>query len=248
MRYFLFAICCSAALIPEPAHTQTLGQVASYPQRPAPPTDTSIPVAEKPAAAKMDVAAPKPAVQQKIVRRPGKGQTGPVTMPSPDVLVMMVRSALAGINHANFTENYSVLHGMTTPALQARVTAAQFGRAFANLRKQNLDLSPALVLSPQFTVTPSVTSQGVLRLAGFFPSRPLQINFAIDYLPIDGFWLIDSLSVSALQAGAPAPMAGSPAPLAESQTAGMLAKPGMWDADLNTLLFAPNLNFAANSH
>ena len=65
---------------------------------------------------------------------------------------MMVRGALAGVNQANFTENYSVLHAMTAPALQARVSAAQFGKAFASLRKQNLDLSPVLVLAPQFTV------------------------------------------------------------------------------------------------
>ena len=169
-------------------------------------------------------------------------------MPPPDVLLMMVRGVLAGVNQANFTDNYSVLHAMTTPDLQARVTVTQFGRAFSDLRKQNLDLSPAFVLSPQFTVTPSVTPQGILRLAGNFPSRPLQINFTIDYRPVDGFWLIDALSVSALQEGAAKLSADTPIsvlPVGNQRTEA-LATPGMWDADLNTLLFRPNLNVAAN--
>jgi hypothetical protein len=209
-------------------------------------------------------------VQQKIVRRPGKGSgkgpTGPITTPSADVLVMMVRATLAGVNQANFTENYSVLHGMTTPGLQTRVTPAQFGKAFGSLRKQNLDLSPALVLQPQFSAPPSVSPQGVLRVAGFFPSRPLQINFAIDYLPIDGFWLIDGLSVSAMQvpadasapasvsapAPAPAPVASlaapaKPAAATAPQRTMTFARFGFWEPRFTkTTQFGPGLRFASS--
>jgi hypothetical protein len=160
---------------------------------------------------------------------------------------------LATVNQANFTENYSVLHDMTTPALQARVSAAQFGRAFADLRKQNLDLSPALVLSPQFTAPPSLTPQGVLKLTGSFPSRPLQIDFAIDFRPVDGFWLIDTLSVSAVPAGASAPVAhlvAPPAPTASAQPiqqATTPARPAFWNARFSRAThFGPGYRFAAN--
>ncbi len=219
MRHLPLAFYCAAALAlaSGAAEAQDLSVPVAYPQRPPPPIEPSVVI--KPAAAKPEAEPPKPAarerrerpVRHEMARRRwhSKGPTGPVTMPPPDALVMMVRGTLAGVNQANFTENYAVLYDMTTPALQARATAAQFGKAFAGLRKQNLDLSPVLVLPPRFTVAPSLTPQGVLRLAGFFPSRPLQINFAIDYRPIDGYWLIDALSVSALEAGAPAPMANA---------------------------------------
>jgi hypothetical protein len=223
MRRFPAAFYCVAAwaLACGPAGAQDVNFLrVAYPERPPAPTEPSVvikpaatPAATMPAAAPMPVVPPKPLARAPVVphevvkhvklRRPGRGPTGPVTVPAADVLVMMVRGTLASVNHANFTENYSVLHEMTTPALQARVTAAQFGRAFADLRKQNLDLSPALVLNPQFTPTPSVTPQGALRLAGYFPSKPLQINFAIDYRPVDGFWLVDGLSVSTLRTDAP---------------------------------------------
>ncbi len=219
MRRFPAALYCVAALVLAcgPAGAQDVNFVrVAYPERPPAPTEPSVvikPAATPPAAAPIPAVPPKPAVRAPVVphevvrhvklRRPGRGPSGPVAVPTGDVLVMMVRGTLASVNHANFTGNYSVLHEMTTPALQARVTAAQFGRAFSDLRNQNLDLSPALVLNPQFTSTPSVTPQGALRLAGYFPSKPLQINFAIDYRPVDGFWLVDSLSVSTLRTDAP---------------------------------------------
>lgn len=213
MRHLPRAFYCAAALAlaSGAAGAQDLSQPVAYPQRPLPPIEPSVvikPAAPTPPAEPPKPVAPAPVVPREVlgpvkVHRPGRGPTGPVTVPAADVLVMMVRGTLASVNQANFTENYSVLHEMTTPALQARVTAAQFGRAFADLRKRNLDLSPVLVLNPQFTAAPAVTPQGALRLAGYFPSKPLQINFAIDYRPVDGFWLVDSLSVSTSRADAP---------------------------------------------
>lgn len=168
-----------------------------------PPTELSIALPASQVATLPTVQPPKPVVRNIIVRRPRSIQSGPVNMPAADVLVMMVRAALTAVNQANFTENYSVLRGMTTPALQTRLSAEQLGRAFVDLRKQNLDLSPALVLAPEFTEMPRLTSAGALMLKGIFPSRPLRINFAIEYLPIDGFWMIDQFSVSASRADAP---------------------------------------------
>lgn len=168
-----------------------------------PPTEPSIALPAQPQVAALPAAQPKPVVRNIIVRRPRSIQSGPVNMPASDVLVMMVRAALTAVNQANFTENYSVLRGMTTPMLQTRLSAEQLGRAFVDLRKQNLDLSPALVLAPEFTEMPKLSSAGALTVKGIFPSKPLRINFAIEYLPIDGFWMIDQLSVSASRADAP---------------------------------------------
>lgn len=177
-----------------------------------PPTDLSIALPAAPVVTVPKIE--KPVVRNIIVRRPHGIQSGPVNMPAPDVLTMMVRAALTALNQANFTENYSVLRGMTTPALQTRLSAEQLGKAFADLRKQNLDLSPALVLAPEFTEAPKLTSAGALMLKGIFPSRPLRINFTIDYLPIDGYWMIDQLSVSASRADEPM-VSAAPAPVAE---------------------------------
>jgi len=222
MRHFPLALYCAAvlALVTVAARAQSPPQGASYlapmayAERPPPPTEPSVVIAAKPAAttpvaAPTKPAAPKRAVRHEMAKRRwrAKGPIGPVTIPPPDTLVMMVRGTLAGLNQANFTGNYSVLHELATPTLQARVSATQFGNAFARLREQNIDLSPILVMPPHFVETPKLTPRGEMRVAGIFPSRPLQIHFAIDYRAVDGYWLIDALSVSALPA-APAATAG----------------------------------------
>ena len=225
MKRFIPAICCFAvtALVPAAANAQTWSYISPrFETRAPPPTEPSVPIAVHAAPAQPVVAPPKPVVRQRVVarqeepvvvKRPAMKATGPVKMPSPEMIVMMVRSVLTSVNQANFTGNYSVLRGMTSPALQTSASAAKLGTAFADLRKQNVDLSPALVLQPQFTATPALTPQGGLRLTGFVPTRPLQIKFDIGYVPIDGYWMIDAISVSTLQ-GSPAPqqVASNPAP------------------------------------
>ncbi|HZL32060.1 MAG TPA: SPOR domain-containing protein [Pseudolabrys sp.] len=207
MRHVILAIRCAATLAviatAFPAHAQW---VPRYGDRPPPPTEPSIVLPGQPQIAAPKPEAPKPAVKQIIVRRPHSVQSGPVTMPPNDVLVMMVRAALSALNQANFTENYSVLRGMMTPGLQVRASAAQLAKAFADLRSQNLDLSPSLVLMPQLTENPTLAPGGLLKVAGIFPSKPLQIKFALEYLPIDGFWMIDSMTVSAPRADTPVAM------------------------------------------
>lgn len=131
-----------------------------------------------------------------------------VSVPPPEVLLMLVRTTLVALNQANFTGNYTVLHGLGSPQLQAKNTGADLGNAFAGLRAQAIDLSPVLVLTPQLSEKAGFTGEGALRLVGFFPSKPLQIQFVMNFLPVNNHWRIDGLSVSAV----PAPQAAAPAP------------------------------------
>ncbi|MEX2032293.1 MAG: hypothetical protein WEA81_05445 [Dehalococcoidia bacterium] len=121
-----------------------------------------------------------------------------LSAPTPDVLLMLVRTALVALNQANFTGNYSVLRDLGTPQLQASHSQAQLGIAFTNLREQRLDLSRVLLLAPELTEPPSVANDGTLRLAGVFPTSPVQISFAMAFRPVAGVWRIEGLSVRTL--------------------------------------------------
>ena len=210
MRQLICAVCCAvgAVLVPTFSPAQNLPYDV-YDGRPEPPMETSIPVAAKPASAEQQPAAPIRAVQHKIpvvqrtkiIHHIAKVAPGPVAVPSPEVLVMLLRSTLVAVNQANFTENYSVLLGMMTPARTDPSERKPVGQGVCRPASANLDLSPALVLTPRLVTAPSLTPEHVLRLNGFFPSGPLQIDFAIDYRAVDGYWLIDGLSVK-LQATA----------------------------------------------
>jgi hypothetical protein len=140
-------------------------------------------------------------------------------VPPPEALLMLIRNALSALNQANFTGNYTVLHGLGTPTLQTNNSPAQLGITFTALRDQHVDLSPALVLSPELTSPPSLLADGQLRLVGFFASQPLRITFAMAFRPVAGRWRIDELAV----ATAPAPPAAAPAPQPGTPAAGSAA-------------------------
>lgn len=120
----------------------------------------------------------------------------PIQAPPPAVLLMLVRTTMAALNQANFTGDYSVLRGLTTPDLQAKSSPTDLGIAFTSLREQKLDLSPVLVLAPEFTEPTIMTEEGALRLKGFFPTRPLEVQFELVFRPVDNVWRIDGLWVT----------------------------------------------------
>ncbi len=129
-------------------------------------------------------------------------------IPTPEILLMLVRTTLVALNQANFTGNYTVLHGLGSPALQARHNPAALSDAFSALRSQNVDMSPVLVLTPQLTDGPAFNSQGALTFSGYYPTVPLRIEFSMAFVPVDGRWRIEGLAVNT----GPAPLASDPAP------------------------------------
>lgn len=186
---------------------------------------------KKPADAKKTSEQKKPADDKKSDTKPvdaTKADTQPAAAPAnavkpsgvppPEVLLMLVRTTLVALNQANYTANYAVLHGLGTPALKQRNTAEKLGEAFKALRDSKVDLSPVLVLTPQLTEPPALSPQGIMTLKGFFPTKPLQVNFAMAFQPIEGRWLIDGLAVAAVPTAAqtaaqpPAPAAAPASP------------------------------------
>jgi hypothetical protein len=127
-------------------------------------------------------------------------------IPTPAVLLMLIRTTLVALNQANFTGNYTVLHSLGTPHLQATSSPADLGIAFQNLREQRLDLSPVLVLPPELSQPPSITQDGALRLTGLFRTRPVEITFVAVFRPVAGIWRIEGLSVNSQASPPPAPL------------------------------------------
>lgn len=133
-----------------------------------------------------------------------------ITVPPPEVLLVLVRTTLIALNQANITGNYTTLRDLGAPGLQANTTAATLAIAFTKLRNQNTDLSPVAVINPQLTEPPSITPQGLLKLSGFFPTQPLQITFQLQFQPVNGRWRLFGMSVdTATAAAAPAPVAST---------------------------------------
>lgn len=108
-------------------------------------------------------------------------------------LLILIRSTLYALDLANKSGNYSILREISAPGFAAANDAARLSQIFRNLREKNADLSGVLVYEPQLTVMPQIEKNGLMRLAGFFPSATSQLKFEMLFAPVDGRWKIFGL-------------------------------------------------------
>jgi hypothetical protein len=119
---------------------------------------------------------------------------------STEQALYLIRSALLTLNDANHSGNYTVLRDLAAPDFQARNTAADLSQSFSDLRRRNFDLYGAALLSPQLTVLPALDQKGVLHLAGYFPTRPQQINFDLLFQNVANQWRLFGISIATPEA------------------------------------------------
>jgi len=129
----------------------------------------------------------------------GKSSAQPAQTIATEQAIYLVRSALLTLNDANRSGNYTVLRDLAAPDFQARNSAADLAQIFSDLRRRNFDLFGAALLSPQFTTPPAVDANGRAHLAGFFPTRPLEIKFDLTFQSVEGQWRLFSISVATPQ-------------------------------------------------
>lgn len=130
-------------------------------------------------------------------------------------VLILIRSTLLALDQANKTGNYTVLRDIGAPGFQSN-TAARLGEIFAKLRNDNLDLSGVAALDPQLNLLPQIEANGLMHMAGFFPSVPTQVNFDLAFAPVNGQWRLFGLSVSIGQMAPAAPTPPEP-PVAQKQ-------------------------------
>jgi hypothetical protein len=122
----------------------------------------------------------------------------------------LIRSTLLTLNDANRSGNYTVLRDLAAPDFQTKNTAADLAQSFTDLRHRHFDLAAVAVAAPQLSGVPALDSNGMLRLNGFFPTRPLQINFDLTFQSVGGQWRVFGISVATPEAPPAQPQAQAP--------------------------------------
>jgi hypothetical protein len=161
------------------------------------------------------IAKPKPATKVETKQEaPAAAQPAPsVVMPDAEKIVLLVRTTLITLNDAVQTGNFTVLRDKAAPGFREANSAARLGQIFADLASRKVDLSVVSVLSPQLTEAPALDqAKGMLNIKGYFPTKPVQINFEMLFQSVAGRWRLFGLSVQPSNAAPPPPAPASPAP------------------------------------
>jgi len=169
------------------------------------------PPAEKP------VTKTKPATQKPPAQKPAAQKAAPagpqVVMPDAEKIVLLLRTTLITLNDAMQTGNFTVLRDIGAPGFRQGNTAARLAQSFSDLASKGIDLTPTSVIAPQLTEPPGLDQkQGMLRLKGYFPGQPIQINFEMLFQAVEGRWRLFGLSVQPGPATAPPAAASAPPP------------------------------------
>jgi len=122
------------------------------------------------------------------------------------VVNKLIWSAMAAVDQADQTGNYSVLRDLGAPGFQANNSAATLAQVFAGLRNQRVDLGYTLTVVPTLQFPPAIQQGGLLRIRGVFPLRPSAIGFDLLYQNVSGQWRIYGISVVPLVARAQQPV------------------------------------------
>ncbi len=111
-------------------------------------------------------------------------------------LALMIRNVVIALNQANTTGNYTVLREMGTANFQMTNSSARLAEIFAALRSRKIDLTPVMVFNPKLTSAPALQDGQVLRLAGYFPTSPEQVQFDLAYQHSGDQWLLAGIAIN----------------------------------------------------
>ena len=116
-------------------------------------------------------------------------------VPDPYQLSMMIYGALTALDQANATGNYTVLRALAAPAFQSLNSPDALADVFAKYRRAHVTLAPVVLFQPTLTADPKVGADGLLRLKGYFPTKPLRIGFELTFQNVEGAWRMIAMSI-----------------------------------------------------
>ena len=136
----------------------------------------------------------------------------PGMAPDDPRLLLMIRNAVIALNQANLTGNYSVLRDLGTQNFQMSNNSARLAELFATLRARKLDISPVMFFNPKFASPPSMQDGQVLRVNGYFPTTPEQVNFDLAFQLSGEQWMLAAIAVNVTPPGENVQAFAAPAP------------------------------------
>ena len=136
------------------------------------------------------------ASEAKPAKKPKEKPAEKPPLPDAATMVVLIRGAVIALNQANVTGNYSVLRDMSAPGFQAGNSFAKVSTIFADLRSRHLDLAPVAAIDPRLFRAATIDKGGLLRLTGYFASRPEQVNFDLAFQMVEGQWLLFGIGLN----------------------------------------------------
>jgi len=126
------------------------------------------------------------------------------TVAPPDRLetTRLIWTTLIAVDHANRTGNYSVLRDLAAPSFRNANNSARLAGIFAGIRAKDIGLDRVVLASPVLSDLPTILENGLFRVTGSFPFRPVGINFDLLYQNFGGQWKLFGVAIAPVEMSA----------------------------------------------
>ena len=117
-------------------------------------------------------------------------------LPPVETRVALVKETMSRIAKAINSNSFSDLHTWMSSLWQQQFAVTKLETIFEPFVKQSIDLQVLDSLDPVFKNEGQIGEDGVLRLAGNYPTQPSKVDFELSYVLEGDNWKVVGLSVN----------------------------------------------------
>ncbi|HEU5095969.1 MAG TPA: hypothetical protein VFT77_12465 [Reyranella sp.] len=116
-------------------------------------------------------------------------------VPGERALEALVKATLLTWNDANVTGNYTVFHAKLSKPFRDQFPPDRLKQIFKKFADEDIDIDVVAALKPVYQPVPAIDGDGKLVVNGYFPTEPMRVIFALEFIPSDGEWKLIGINV-----------------------------------------------------
>ncbi len=122
-------------------------------------------------------------------------QTGK-TLPNDEASKRLVLDSLLAFNQAVGNRNFTSFHQQISRLWQEQITPQKLDEIFADFISKRVDISLIKNVDPVLTEAPTIDSDGILILEGYYPTHPSKVHFRLKYIYEHPAWKLLGIKVN----------------------------------------------------
>jgi hypothetical protein len=108
---------------------------------------------------------------------------------------VLIKATLLTFNDANVTGIYTVLHAKLSKPFRDQFSPEKLKAAFKDFADKHIDFDLIAAKTPVPSEEAVVNDQGVLKLYGYFDTKPSRLNYQLEFIRSDGDWKAIKINV-----------------------------------------------------
>jgi hypothetical protein len=119
----------------------------------------------------------------------------PLSVPPETELERLLAESLLGFNQGVRAKDFTTFYARLSDVFKTQTSPEDLRETFQVFIDKDVDIAAIENVKPQVAPAPAVNDQGVLVVAGHYPTQPAQVRFELKYVHESAGWKLLGLSV-----------------------------------------------------